>query len=194
MADGVDVYPAHHGDGYLETTSDIWFHLTTCWVLGDKLLAPNFKNATMDCMIEQLVRKRFPRVTDGLHNIAYGQTAGNNGLKRLLVDVAIWGWGKKDTAKVECAEFLQDLYARLYEVTIRNGFDSLTGSYYDFQQEDGDGRGSGASDAATDQRSAEQKGHRGPYHAHLRQKYDANLANLQAEAADVGYARLATRY
>ncbi|KAK4555568.1 hypothetical protein LTR86_007321 [Recurvomyces mirabilis] len=92
--------------------------LASCWILGDKLLATNFKDANLDALVGLIhTTRRFPT---SMHKRVYKSTAGPNGFRRLLVDIAIHKWRvenlMEDREWQEDSEFLKDVVVRYKEL------------------------------------------------------------------------------
>lgn len=67
-----------------------FFTLLFGWFLGDLLGAVDFKDALLDAIADLMVQEQtYPC---NLPCEVYQETAGNNGLRLLAVDVAIWDW------------------------------------------------------------------------------------------------------
>ncbi|KAK5119280.1 hypothetical protein LTR85_007636 [Meristemomyces frigidus] len=88
--------------------------LFDCWIMGDRLMAVSFKDAVHDA-ITQLIRDERLIPVD-FQNSVYPKTAGPNSLRRLLVDVAVWGWAKDILPACEMdaswMEFFRDVAVR----------------------------------------------------------------------------------
>lgn len=92
--------------------------LARCWILGDKLAAPLFQDASIDAIIQKMVETE--RAPVNLHGIAYLETSGSNPLKRLVVDIAAWRYTADDFDDSEedhesQSQFQRDTIARLRE-------------------------------------------------------------------------------
>ncbi|KAK3675075.1 kti12, chromatin associated [Recurvomyces mirabilis] len=92
--------------------------LASCWILGDKLLATEFKDAALDALVDPL--NKACRVPAGVHGRVYTSTAGPNGLRRLLVDVAVYKWPNdillEDRAGQRYWELFRNVAARYKEL------------------------------------------------------------------------------
>ena len=92
-----------------------WEQLRRCYSPGDELLAPAFKNATMDCLItvsDYLITDHnvFPcRMVQELE-IIYESTHPRSGLRMLVVDLAIKCMGIESFSDLDmvCAVLLFD--------------------------------------------------------------------------------------
>ena len=76
-------------DGFAGSDQE-WARLEKCWVLGEKLLSPSFKDAVTDAAIAKCHEsKQWPV---DIHQVVYRSSAGPCGMRRLLVDIAVWKW------------------------------------------------------------------------------------------------------
>ena len=95
-------------------TNPEWQRLGLCWILGDILLSASFQDAVLDATVENLVSTSTAPVE--LHAAVYDRTNGDNGLRRLMVDIAIFGWDKEDlliaTTHPALLEFYRDVAIR----------------------------------------------------------------------------------
>lgn len=94
--------------------------ITSCWLLGDKLLSQAFKDASVDRLAELVLRARcYPTIE--LHRNLYRYSDLPSGLKRLLVDFAVFRWEVTDfqvTPRVSAeAAFFADTTIRALGVT-----------------------------------------------------------------------------
>ncbi|KAK0257083.1 hypothetical protein LTS09_007988 [Friedmanniomyces endolithicus] len=94
--------------------------LMFAWFLGNKLLCIAFQNAVIDALIEKLMENPGHPPLD-LHREAYSITVGSCGMRRLVVDVAVFIWPKGQLAKAaefaDCTEFYRDVLARYVGMT-----------------------------------------------------------------------------
>ncbi|KAK1063220.1 hypothetical protein LTR74_009651 [Friedmanniomyces endolithicus] len=90
--------------------------LALAWGLGNKLICIAFQDAIVDALINELMTEG-PHYPLGLYRGVYTTTAGNCGLRRLVVDITVFIWPlgqlAKATAYSDCAEFYRDVAARL---------------------------------------------------------------------------------
>lgn len=114
------IYSAREGDTVeTGTESDSeWQRLAECWILGDVLQSCSFRDAITDAIIDKRLAGAMSPA--GLHHAVYKAATGENGFKRLVVDMAAFGWGKDlfeqqkaaDTAE---AQFFRDVCVRLLD-------------------------------------------------------------------------------
>lgn len=79
-----------------ETKDSEWRRLGRCWILADKLMSDSLKDAVVDTIAEKIGRENMAPI--GMHTNIYPIAVGSSGIKRLLVDIATWGW-EQDTLK-----------------------------------------------------------------------------------------------
>lgn len=87
------IYTIKDGDYKQSPREDIdkeWSRLQRCWSLGEKLLAPSFKDAITDTLISKLREK--DHCPTNMHQPVYTESAGPCGMRKLLVDIAVWKW------------------------------------------------------------------------------------------------------
>lgn len=99
-----------------EDGDDEWAKLGDCWILGDKLQSTSSEEAVLDAFAEKAALEQ--TVSDGDARAAYTKTVGENGLKRLAVEIATFAWSEdafetwQAEASVE-AQFYEDVCLRL---------------------------------------------------------------------------------
>lgn len=96
-----------------------WSRLAKCWILGDKLSSTTFKDAISDTICEKF---RFTKCSPiDLHQPLYPSSASTAPIRRLLVDIAVWGWTAETYASRTMHEswnqFFKDLALRLCTVS-----------------------------------------------------------------------------
>lgn len=95
-----------------------WHRLGDCWLLGDMLQSCSFKDAVTDAIVQKhLERGMHPTE---LWESAYGETVGENGFRRLVVDFAAFEWTKEcfqecDVETPSVAAFLRDTNMRFLD-------------------------------------------------------------------------------
>ena len=95
--------------------------LANLWFLGDKLFSISFRDGVVDAMIAKMTRDHCVLV---MHEEIYPDSARESKIRKLLVDIAVWGW--KDGIIGGCprgedwAEFFFDVAVALDKVK-RNG-------------------------------------------------------------------------
>lgn len=89
--------------------------LASLWILGEKLQAPEFKDAVVDSLVERI--KSTGKVPRDMHQEIYPNSMGSPGMRRLVVDVGAWVWNKEELESTErkeqWSEFFFDLAVRL---------------------------------------------------------------------------------
>lgn len=102
----------------LNSKDEEWVRLRDSWMLGDVLQSISFKDAITDAIIQKIQESE--RSPAGMQRTVYARTVQDNGLRRLLVDIAPFRW-KKETFKTRCnangalEDFYRDVCARLIE-------------------------------------------------------------------------------
>lgn len=86
--------------------------LGRCYLLGDKLLSNSFKAAVADAIAKKISSEK-EGVPLKLHLLAYNGTSGNNGFKRLVVDIGYCVWDEDNFKDVDCVEYLRDVTMQL---------------------------------------------------------------------------------
>ena len=82
-----DVSEVDNADQYRDRE---WRRLSECWVFGEKILSSSFKDAIMDAILFKLRTGSGSPVS--VHGYVYNRSAGVCGMRRLLVDLAVWKW------------------------------------------------------------------------------------------------------
>lgn len=84
--------------------------LADLWVFGDKLQAPEFKDAVVDATDES-VRSggAYPRK---MHEIVYAKSVTTSAMRRLLVDMCIWAWAKGSLKDAERGPAWEEFFLR----------------------------------------------------------------------------------
>ena len=104
----------HPGETYSHDKE--WERLAYCWMLGEKLLSSSFKDAITDTIICKMQDTKMQDTRSwplDLHGTVYQGSAGDRGLRRLLVDVAVWEWSDSNiydvVKKNNAPQFVGDL-------------------------------------------------------------------------------------
>lgn len=129
----------------LESQEDIWSCLEDAWLLGERLLSTQFKDAVVDNLVEQL--RTTAEVPKKMYKAIYRGSVGTSGMRRLLVDLAVFTWlpneVREQTPDPECVEYFKDLCflsMRRHTNSVPSSapFDRAdTGCYYHDHGEDG---------------------------------------------------------
>ncbi|KAK5704632.1 hypothetical protein LTR17_021726 [Elasticomyces elasticus] len=102
------------GSKSTDENEDEWELLARLWVLGDFLLSTSFKDAVVDALISKVADG--VSVPTGLHEVIYEYTAGVCGMRRLIVDLAVFAWPKgtmgEKAFNEESAGFFRDVAVR----------------------------------------------------------------------------------
>jgi len=109
------IYCKRDGD-YDESTGndEEWRRLLDACLMGVSLISPSLQDAVVDAITAKVNNNAIP--PSSYHNTVWSKTAGDNALKRLIVDIAVWKWDPK-LLRERCADaphgFLVDVVIRL---------------------------------------------------------------------------------
>lgn len=114
------VFSAHRDDATEDASwDDEYIRFERCWELGEKLMSTNFKDAIVDALIDKITsEEQYPT---GLQGVVYRSLRKDSAIRKLFVDISIWGWDH-DTMKAlqreedNNAEFLCDLAIKLHKL------------------------------------------------------------------------------
>ena len=100
-----------------------WVRLAKLWKLGQSIMSTSFKDAITDALISKL--KDGADVPVGMYRGIYPASPQTAGVRKLLVDIAVWGWHPKvlqaqrqKASLKECADFFLDLAVALDKIKI----------------------------------------------------------------------------
>jgi len=100
-----------------------WTRLGRCYLLADRLMSTTFQDAIVDAFIQKIIDKGCSPTL--VHETIYSGTARQSGMRRLLVDIAIFEWDKDilatRAARPACADFFKDLAVRYQEILEKGG-------------------------------------------------------------------------
>ncbi|KAK5736925.1 hypothetical protein LTR17_007069 [Elasticomyces elasticus] len=81
------------------TLEDPGLHrLAKAWLLGTWLSSITYQDLVLDALVHKIIGSGCDIFPTGLHTLVYSQTAGDCGVRRLLVDAAVFGWPAKKLA------------------------------------------------------------------------------------------------
>lgn len=90
--------------------------LAKLWILAEKMRACEFKDAIVDAMVDRV--KCTGKCSAALHKTIYANSFGPSGMRRLVVDVVVWGWPQgslNDAVYSEAlGQFFFDVASRLH--------------------------------------------------------------------------------
>ena len=102
------------------STDHEWDRLMRCWMLGDKLQSTTFKDAITDATTIKKLATRIQLV--GVQAQIYENSAGLCGMRKLVVDFAVWEWDQKTISTylshTHPAQLLYDLAVALNKARI----------------------------------------------------------------------------
>lgn len=101
-----DFESAHSEDG--EGTDREWARLIDSWVLGERLRSCSFKDAIVDGIIDKLCKGDCysPDMQDDI----YPQSHKTSGIRKLIVNMAIWNHDKESLAQQGCRKDMFRFY------------------------------------------------------------------------------------
>ena len=94
-------------DDYDHVTPECW-RLAHLWAYAESIQACAFKDAIVDAMIERV--QALGSVPTGTFKIVYANSAGPSGMRRLHVDIAMYGWRTEHLLAVQREEAYDDFF------------------------------------------------------------------------------------
>lgn len=88
-----------------------------CWKLGEQLMSTTFKDAITDALIAKVVSEdSYPAE---LYDSVYSALSSTSAIRKLFVDIAVWGWSHETVCALRDAEskhvdFLCDVAIKLH--------------------------------------------------------------------------------
>lgn len=111
-----------HGDDAAPNWDNEYVRFQKCWQLGEKLMSTSFKDAVTDALICKMVdEEQYPTA---LHEVIYTELNPRSAVRRLFVDVAIWGWSQREMVAYvdkedKNVEFIGDVAVKLHSPNYR---------------------------------------------------------------------------
>ena len=96
--------------------------LNKAWALGEQLRSHSFKDAVVDAMIDKIAKcEGFPI---SIHETIYPRSNGSSGIRKLIIDTAVWGFNEHSWARQECkgdmSKFYYDLVSAFISVKAKS--------------------------------------------------------------------------